>query len=300
MCVCVCACASLALPPFLSLSGCVPTGRRKDRRPAGCVCVSVRAHPRTYPRPLSYTPTDATRTNTLSRPPHPHTHTHTRTHAPTHQTHTHAHKHPPHAHTDTTGRQWLCLALGKLLDDFELAKQMAIKANAHEILAALLADPVPEVWVGHSEASVCLSPALVHICAHKRAQTPTHPHMHARMHAETDWRIDAHALSLKHAQVHAAKRAHTQLHAPTQTHVTLTRTNKTNSIQVRAAAAYALGNIVGSRERTQSVVAAEMNVAVSLSMHASDSSPFVRRVCVCVRLCLSLSVESMEMISKAY
>jgi hypothetical protein len=42
-------------------------------------------------------------------------------------------------------RQWVCLALAKLLEHNETAKQMAINAGAHEILAAAFADPVPEV-----------------------------------------------------------------------------------------------------------------------------------------------------------
>ncbi|KAL6040813.1 regulatory-associated protein of TOR 1 [Balamuthia mandrillaris] len=42
-------------------------------------------------------------------------------------------------------RRWLCLCLGKLWQQYDEAKRVAIKENAHKRLCALLTDPIPEV-----------------------------------------------------------------------------------------------------------------------------------------------------------
>lgn len=43
--------------------------------------------------------------------------------------------------------QWLCLCLGKLWEDFTEAQMLGLQADAIDVLAPLLLEPQPEVYV---------------------------------------------------------------------------------------------------------------------------------------------------------
>ena len=54
---------------------------------------------------------------------------------------------PNEAQTEPLFLQWICLCLGKLWEDFSEAQLLGLQADAPDILAPLLSEPQPEVFL---------------------------------------------------------------------------------------------------------------------------------------------------------